>query len=272
MACVPPRDLPDRGYGEVSHRSRGARRRRATRRRTKSPISRWRSTCPSSTWMRPATGTSGYCPVSAISARTWPPCLGKQAVIRRVPIPVPNARWCGTPSTDHALPRVADHAGVEVSYGRIRDGVGSKDRVVAWLREHAIAAEEWMPGVLTGLPIHPESLTVRIVENATDEQRGWVVEAVRVINASLPHEWKLSISDRPVPLTAIRSMSSVANGEVHVRFDSGHNHHYSLAIDNRELIGGDGYDELQYLALWPRCPCLWPGARPQTKRRGHPRP
>lgn len=151
--------------------------------------------------------------------------------------PVLNARWCGTPTPRHNLPRAADHAGVTVSYGKIRDGVG-KDQVVAWLREHAIATEEWIPGLLTGLQVHTDPLTVRIVENATDEQREWVLEAVQAINASLPHEWKLSISDEPVPLLAIRSSASVADGEIHVRFDSGHNHHFALAVEGGVLIGG----------------------------------
>lgn len=156
--------------------------------------------------------------------------------------PVPNARWCGAPSRDHALPRVAEHSGVAVSYGRIRDGVG-RDAVIAWLREHAIAAEEWVPGLLKGLPIHPEPLTVRIVENATDEQRHWVIEAVRIINGSLPHEWKLSISGEPVPVLPIPTFRTMPAGEVHVRFDSTHNHHFSPKTGREEggrqvLVGG----------------------------------
>ena len=59
--------------------------------------------------------------------------------------PVPGARWCGAPTPRHHLPRAADHAGVAVSYGRIRDGVG-RDKVIAWLQENAIAAQEWGSG------------------------------------------------------------------------------------------------------------------------------
>ena len=46
-----------------------------------------------------------------------------------------------------------------------------------------------------GLPIHDEPLTVHIYEGTTDKQAGYVNDAVRIIDAALPREWELTISE-----------------------------------------------------------------------------
>ena len=123
-----------------------------------------------------------------------------------------------------------------MSHGRIRDGVG-RDQVVAWLKESAVAAQEWVPGLLPGLVIRSEPLTVRMYEGTTVEQAGYVVDAVRIINAALPPEWKLTVSDERTPRLAVRDIPA---DEVHVGFgldvDRGA---FSLTInDNGEFTGG----------------------------------
>ncbi len=139
--------------------------------------------------------------------------------------PVPGARWCGDPAPRHLLPRAADHDGVAVTHGRIRDGVG-RDKVIEWLREHAVRGESWGSG-FPGLPIHSEPLTVRIAERATDRQAGWVVDAVRAINAALPSEWKLTIGEERAPDSRDERLV-LPVGEVHVRFDAVGNSNYWL--------------------------------------------
>ena len=167
--------------------------------------------------------------------------------------PVPNARWCDDPLPNHALSSVGDHGGVAVSHGRIKDGVG-RDQVVAWLKEAAIVGQERGVG---GLPIHPEPLTLKIIKGASDEQTGWVVEAVRIINAALPHGRKITISDEPAPVSPIPTFWSLPEGEIHVRFDSGHNHTYWPMIDTRE--GNDGRSHIGGI-VWMN-PNIWPYGR-----------
>ena len=151
------------------------------------------------------------------------------------PAPVPNARWCESPLPDHTLPRVAQHGDVAVSHGRIRDGVG-RAQVVAWLKENAVAAQKWVAGLLPGLPIHDEPLTVHIYEGTTDKQAGYVNDAVRIINAALPREWELTISEERTPELAV---ADIPAGEVHVGFnltpDSGR---FTLTIKDGAFTGG----------------------------------
>ena len=144
--------------------------------------------------------------------------------------PIASARWCDDPLPNHALPRVADHDGVEVSHGRVRDGVG-REKVVEWLKLHAIAAQEWIRDGFSGLATPANPRTLRIVEGASKEQVGWVVEATRIINAALPHEWKIAISDDPGSLTP---MWPVPEGEIHIRFDSASNNTYWVGADRSE--------------------------------------
>ena len=151
------------------------------------------------------------------------------------PAPVPNARWCESPLPVHSLPTVAQHGAVAVSHGRIRDGVG-RAQVVAWLRENAVAAQEWIPGLLPGLPVHDEPLTVHIYDGTTDKQAGYVVDAVRIINAALPREWELTISEERTPELAV---ADIPAGEAHVGFnrtpDTGR---FNLTIKDGEFTGG----------------------------------
>lgn len=131
---------------------------------------------------------------------------------------VRNARWCADPLPDHTLNRIGKHGEATVFHGMIKDGVG-REKVVEWLRELARNAQEWGQG-FPGLPIHPKPLTVRIAKEATEKQAGYALDAVRIINAALPIEWKLTISDEP----ARGGRDSppewpVPAGEVHIRFD-----------------------------------------------------
>ena len=151
------------------------------------------------------------------------------------PATVPSARWCESPLPDHTLPGVAQHGTVAVSYGRIKDGVG-RDRVIAFLKENAVASQEWVPGLLPGLTIRSEPLTVRMFEGTTEKQAGYVIDAIRIINAALPREWKLTLSDERTPEVAV---ADIPAGEVHVGFnlvpDSGR---FNLTIRDGAFTGG----------------------------------
>ena len=155
---------------------------------------------------------------------------------------VRNARWCADPLPDHTLNRIGKHGEATVFHGTIKDGVG-REKVVEWLRELARNAQEWGPG-FPGLPIHPKPLTVRIAEGTTETQAEYVRTAVRIVNASLPHEWRLAISNewaqggRDAPPTW-----PVPAGEVHVRFDAAADSgRYSLSTewDGSSLVHTSG--------------------------------
>ena len=113
-----------------------------------------------------------------------------------------------------ALPAVATHEVIAVSYGSLRDGVG-RDRVVAWLQEQiednwagfdglAIHSRDERTGrydgrdwtVPSGLPV------VRLIEGTSEEYTEIAVRAIQAINAALPPEWQLRMGDAvPLPAT-----------------------------------------------------------------------
>ena len=73
----------------------------------------------------------------------------------------------------------------------------------------------------------------------------------------MPHEWKITISDEPAPVSPIPTFRSFPEGEIYVRFDSGHNHTYWPQIDTRE--GNDGCSHIGGI-VWIN-PNIWPYGR-----------
>ena len=101
------------------------------------------------------------------------------------------------------------HGAAEVFYGRIRDGVG-RDVLVDYLVEDA--RED---GRLERFGDTPPVVKVAF---GTSEQHWQDVKlAVRMINASLPNDWQLALSDDRVPKPT-RNARSAEKGEVIVAF------------------------------------------------------
>lgn len=111
------------------------------------------------------------------------------------------------------------HGATAVSYGRVRDGVGA-DEVIAYLREHAEEvrqhAEEGDFKFDPSLVTFPAPPTVRLAEGTADELADFVVLAVRLINAALPHDRRLRFGDERV--TPLQPMADVPDGEIVVDF------------------------------------------------------
>ena len=134
--------------------------------------------------------------------------------------PVPNARWCrGGVLQKHTISRVADHAGVEVSYGTIKDGVGSGKGCGMAAFPGGKCQEMGLGPCWFGHP--PETAYCPHSESATAKQIRWVVEAVQIINAALPPDWKLAISDKPFNDSRNVPLQMEETGEMLVRFDVG---------------------------------------------------
>lgn len=104
------------------------------------------------------------------------------------------------------------HDTAAVSYGWLQDGVGAGE-VIAYLNEHADVGE-FRPDA--GLLTFPTPPTVRLAEGTTDEMADFVMQAVRLLNANLPHDKRIrSGTERVKPL---QSLADVRNGEILVDF------------------------------------------------------
>ena len=104
------------------------------------------------------------------------------------------------------------HDTAAVSYGWLQDGVGAGD-VIAYLNEHADVGE-FKPDA--GLLTFPTPPTVRLAEGTTDEMADLVMQAVRLLNANLPHDKRIRSGTEPVK--PLQSLADVPNGEILVDF------------------------------------------------------
>ena len=111
--------------------------------------------------------------------------------------------------------------GVTVSSGRVRDGVGA-DRVIEFLEKHVSGGQSQAGGgftfgsVTTGLPAFADRPTIRLAEGTSEEFAEYVVRAVQLINAALPHEKRILFSKDPAP--ALAAIEDVPDGQIFVDF------------------------------------------------------
>ena len=104
------------------------------------------------------------------------------------------------------------HDDTAVSYGRVRDGVGAEE-VVAYLRQHAEVGDfKSDPGLVT-FPVPP---TVRLAEGTAEELVDFVSQAVRLINAALPHDRRIRLSNERA--TPLEPLDEVPDGDIFVDF------------------------------------------------------
>ena len=93
----------------------------------------------------------------------------------------------------------AGHDDIAVSYGRTRDGIG-QDQLIHYL-EHDIEVGYNTSGLIPGIESTPP--TVRIAERTTEAMRDQAIRAVQLINAALPRDWQMQVSNTPaIPGTA----------------------------------------------------------------------
>ena len=104
------------------------------------------------------------------------------------------------------------HGDTAVSYGRVQDGVGAEE-VAAYLRQHAEVGEFKLDPGLATFPAPP---TVRLAAETADELVDFVAQAVRLINAALPHDRRIRLSDQRV--TPLEPLGEVPDGDIFVDF------------------------------------------------------
>ena len=111
------------------------------------------------------------------------------------------------------VPSTGRHGEITVSYGIARDGVGA-DEVIAYLSADAqLNFHNLYPdGFIYRVGAVPP--TVRVVEGATPEMISETLRAVELINASLPHDWRLRFNHDPGPAGTDKS----SDGEILVEF------------------------------------------------------
>ena len=152
-----------------------------------------------------------------------------------IPLPEPEPEPSQTPSlasqapivdvdgsihigADVAPPRASLTAvdtvrGVGLSAGHVRDGLGMEE-VLAYLTADAeFWARVYYPdGFIVRFGLTPP--IVRVVEDATPDMISDTVRAVQLINASLPHDWRLRFSATLAPA----DVEGPDEGEILVRF------------------------------------------------------
>ena len=110
------------------------------------------------------------------------------------------------------LAAAGTHDTAAVSYGWLQDGVGVGE-VIAYLREHADVGE-FKPDA--GLLTFRTPPSVRLAEGTTDEMADFVMQAIRLLNANLPHDRRIRSVTEPVK--PLQSLADVPNGEILVDF------------------------------------------------------
>ena len=105
------------------------------------------------------------------------------------------------------------YGAVAVSYGVAHDGVGPEE-LRAYLRADArlLTNEHYPEGYTRRFGVNPP--VVRVAKGATPDLIGETVRAVQLINASLPSDWRLRVSDEP----GLSDIFRPADGEILVEF------------------------------------------------------
>ena len=120
------------------------------------------------------------------------------------------------PPARSALAPVAAHGQATVSHGTVQDGVGAAT-LIDYLQRDAAA------GIPAGVPARfGEAPTVRYVEGTSAGQVDEIVGAVRLINASLPRDFQLTVDSSPVTAAADAAgtgPATLAAGQILVEYD-----------------------------------------------------
>ena len=120
------------------------------------------------------------------------------------------------------LTRAARHDAVTVSYGRVRDGLGTSE-LLAYLHEDATALvssgpegdpeQEFFPdGLLLRFQAVPA--TVRVADGARPELIDETVHVVQLLNAALPLDWQIRFDHDP----GSTGLASPPDGEILIAF------------------------------------------------------
>ena len=160
-------------------------------------------------------------PVSATPPQQPPPMTTSPVAIPELPAQLPiHARNAPiTPLTDQrvtvgafvlptvTVPQVVEHDAFAVHHGPSRDGVGANE-LIAYLSADAAQVRD---RVLRWGDTPP---VVRLVEGMHPDHVDQAVRAVQVINAALPHDWKLRFG----AAVAAQDYANPASGAITIEF------------------------------------------------------
>ena len=170
-------------------------------------------------------GTGGA-PTAMLAIPEEFPALPPQRVAHAVQAPIVDLDGTLYVGSDVApLPPIelvatGTHDGIAVSYGRVRDGVGS-DELIAYLNQQ-LDLEERTPRFSDTFAVQP---IVRLTEAASDELTNDTLRAIQLINNALPHDSRLLFSSGPAPprMPLQIPWGDVPEGQIFVDFSSPEN-------------------------------------------------
>ena len=106
---------------------------------------------------------------------------------------------------------MGERNGVEISEGPARDGSSATD-VIAYLHPRTIHTNL----DLTGLATFPSPPLVRVAEGTDEKFTDLAVRAVRIVNAALPRDRRISFGDAPAPDP--EDVEDVPRGSIYIEF------------------------------------------------------
>ena len=145
----------------------------------------------------------------------------------------------------NTLRHAARHGDIAVSHGNLADGIG-RDELINYL-EHDLTFSRYLilpypviPRIESGPP------TVRIAQGTPEPMRDETIRAVQFINAALPHDWQMQVSDTP----AIPGTAPPTDSDILIQFlpredwpeQPDHNNAVGLSFDNGitlEVVDGE---------------------------------
>ena len=105
-----------------------------------------------------------------------------------------------------------DYNAVAVSSGLVQDGAGAA-RVLEYLKEHVSPGKDKINPGLEGYAAAP---VVRLAEGTDEAFTEYVVRAIQLVNAALPHDQRIVLSTNPAPPLA--DLKDVPDGQIFVDF------------------------------------------------------
>lgn len=92
------------------------------------------------------------------------------------------------------LRRAARHGDITVSHGTLADGIGADELIDYLERDTTLGLDE----VRIVIPrFEPRPPTVRIAQGTTEAMRDEAIRAIQLINAALPRDWQMQVSNTP---------------------------------------------------------------------------
>ena len=155
----------------------------------------------------------------------------------------------GVEPDGNRLSITGEHGGATISSGHVRDGAG-RDATVSFFSQFFTDRQR--------LRSFQEQPIVRIAQGTSDAHIDMVVRAVQILNAYLPRENRMILSEIPSPYGA--DLGDVPEGEIHINFGpfgdqipQNFRTHRGLSSTSRKIIN----DETGVESTYARASRIW---------------